>query len=142
MNGSRTKAILMLAVVFVAGAAAGIAGDRLELIPRAAVATEPDGEATDTAPERGTVIEQFAGELGLTTQQRAEIDGLLDYYAASLKELQRSTRPAYVALMDSVRIEIEAVLDEGQRAQYRARLAERYGADRRDARSESGDPDR
>ena len=131
----------MLVAVFVAGAAAGIASDRLELIPRAAVATEPGTDERPGPPgPRGTVIEQFAGELGLTMQQKAEIDGLLDYYAQSLKELQRSTRPAYVALMDSVRTEIEAVLDEGQRAQYRARLAERYGADR--GNGGSGNPNR
>lgn len=141
MNGSRTKAILMLAAVFVAGAAAGIAGDRMRLIPRAAEATETETTGGTTASS-GTVIERFADELGLTTQQRAEIDALLDYYAESLKDLRQSTQPIYQALMDSVRTEIEGVLDEGQRAQYRARLAERYGANRPGARPDSSGPGR
>jgi len=136
------KAILMLAAVFVAGAAAGIAGDRLDLIPRAAEATEADAAAPAGNAPAGTVIEQFAGELGLTTQQRAEIDALLDYYAESLKELRQSTQPIYQALMDSVRTEIEGVLDDGQRAQYRERLAERYGANRPGARADSSESER
>jgi len=142
MNGSRTKAILMLAAVFVAGAAAGIAGDRMRLIPSAAVATETDASGAATSAPSGTVIERFADELGLTTQQRTEIDALLDYYAESLKELRQSTQPIYQALMDSVRTEIEGVLDQGQRAQYRARLAERYGANRPGARPDSSESDR
>jgi hypothetical protein len=128
MKGSRARAVLTLALVFVAGAAAGIAGDRLDMIPRAAAATEaetPGGEAESA--ESQTVIEQFADVLGLSSGQRMEIDLLLDYYAASLKELRRGVQPQYRALMDSVRVEIEDVLDDGQRGEYRTLIEERYG---------------
>jgi len=141
MNGSRAKAGLTLALVFVAGAAAGIAGDRLELIPRAAEATEaetPEGE-TESA-ENQTIIEQFADELGLSSEQRMEIDLLLDYYAASLKELRHAVRPQYRALMDSVRVEIETVLDDGQREEYRTLIEKRYGAGSESPTAASSDP--
>ncbi len=137
MNGSRARAVLTLALVFIAGAAAGIAGDRLEMIPRAAAATEAEG-AAETADSQ-TVIEQFADELGLSSGQRMEIDLLLDYYAASLNELRRAVRPQYRALMDSVRVEIEDVLDDGQRGEYRALIDERYGAGSEPSATEPSD---
>jgi len=116
----------MLALVFVAGAAVGITGDRLELIPRAD-ATEANESSAASRGKNQTIIEQFAGELGLSSEQRSQIDTLLDYFGESLKALREGVRPQYLALMDSVRTEIEAVLDEEQRAQYRARIEERYG---------------
>ena len=130
MNGSSAKAVLTLALVFIAGAAVGIAGDRLDLIPRAAEATVPStpGETAEPDREGQTIIEQFADELALSPEQRMEIDLLLDYYAASLKDLRQSVRPKYRALMDSVRVEILEVLDDRQRADYQALLDERYGA--------------
>lgn len=126
MNGSRTKASLMLALVFVAGAAVGVTGDRLDLIPRAD-ATEANHDSDAERAKNQTIIEQFADELGLSSEQRSEIDELLDYFGESLKALREGVRPQYRALMDSVKAEIEAVLDEEQRAQYRARIEERYG---------------
>lgn len=130
MNGSSAKAVLTLALVFIAGAAVGIAGDRLDLIPRAAEATvpaTPDGSAAATGGGQ-TIIEQFADELALSPEQRMEIDLLLDYYAASLKDLRQSVRPKYRALMDSVRVEILEVLDDEQRTDYQALLEDRYGS--------------
>ena len=143
MNGSRGRAVLTLVLVFVAGAAVGVASDRLDMLPRAAVATEP-GTSEDGAapPENRTIIEEFADDLHLSSAQRTRIDLLLDYYAASLKELRQSVQPQYRALMDSVRVEIEAVLDEGQRARYRALLDERYGSrDRAATQDESARDD-
>lgn len=140
MNGSRAKAVLTLALVFVAGAAAGIAFDRLDLIPRAAVATETEVPTGEDSSENQTIIEQFADELGLSSEQRMEIDLLLDYYASSLKELRRGVQPQYRALMDSVRVEIEGVLDDGQRAEYRSLLSERYGPDSGRVEEGSNDP--
>jgi hypothetical protein len=129
MNGSSAKAVLTLALVFIAGAAVGIAGDRLDLIPRAAEATVPVTPAGTPAPAGGqTIIEEFADELALSPEQRMEIDLLLDYYAASLKDLRQSVRPKYRALMDSVRVEILEVLDDEQRTDYQALLDDRYGS--------------
>jgi len=147
MDGSRWKAGVLLVLVFVAGAAVGIAGDRLDLIPKPIQATEPaepgrdagdrsprqraedaeDAEDDDGADEDQTTIERFADDLGLTAAQRTEIETLLDRYRASTRELWHQVRPKYRALMDSVRVEIEAVLTPEQVEQYRALLRERYG---------------
>lgn len=141
MDGSRWKAGVLLVLVFVAGGAMGIAGDRLDLIPKPIQATESAGPAEDRpdrrAPDRGededqTTIERFADDLGLTAAQRSEIEALLDRYRASTGELWHQVRPKYRALMDSVRVEIEAVLTPEQVEQYRALLRERYGGGDRD----------
>ena len=83
MNASRTRATLLLVLTFAAGAAVGVAGDRLNLIPAVAEATEP-GLETDRGEgrQRQTTIERFADDLGLTVEQRFEVEILrnLDRY--------------------------------------------------------------
>lgn len=123
MNSSRTRAALLLVLVFAAGAAVGVAGDRLNLIPAVAEATEPGLEADrGERRERQTTIERFADNLGLTVEQRFEVEILLDYYRSSAQNLQATVRPQYRALMDSVRTKIEAVLSDEQVEQYRSLL--------------------
>jgi len=123
MNSSRTRAALLLVLVFAAGAAVGVAGDRLNLIPAVAEATEPGLEADrGERRERQTTIERFADNLGLTVEQRFEVEILLDYYRSSAQNLQATVRPQYRALMDSVRTKIEAVLSDEQVEQYRSFL--------------------
>ena len=131
MNASRIRATLLLVLTFAAGAAVGVAGDRLNLIPAVAEATEP-GLETDRGEgrQRQTTIERFADDLGLTVEQRFEIEILLDYYRSSAQKLQAIVRPQYRALMDSVRTKIEAVLNDGQVEHYRGLLQEKYGPDR------------
>lgn len=164
MNGSRLRAIALLVLVFVAGAAVGIAGDRVGLIPMAARATEsadagqraetsgpgdrpPSRPAGDPGDVGDTTIEKFADELGLTEEQRAQIEDLLERYRESSRELWHDVRPKYRALVDSVRGEIEAVLTPEQVEQYRTLLHERFreGDDRdreRERRDRGGDDDR
>lgn len=140
MDTSRFRAILLLTLVFAAGAAVGVAADRLDLFADA-VAGEPTAETT--APEtrdrdggsrgRQTTIEQFADELGLTVDQRSQIENFLDHYRHGVRTL----RGDYRALMDSVRIQIESVLTEEQGEGYRELLRQRYG-DGRDRGGERG----
>lgn len=130
MDTSRFRAILLLTLVFAAGAAVGVAADRLDLFANAA-AGEPPAETT--SPEtrdrdggsrgRQTTIEQFADELGLTADQRVRIEGFLDHYRHGMRTL----RGSYRVLMDSVRTRIESVLTEEQGADYRELLRQRHG---------------
>ena len=123
MNSSKTRAVLLLVMTFAAGVAAGVAGDRFDVIPAVAEATEPGLEADrGERRERQTTIERFADNLGLTVEQRFEVEILLDYYRSSAQNLQRTVRPQYRALMDSVRTKIEAVLSDEQVEQYRSLL--------------------
>ena len=131
MDTSRFRAILLLTLVFAAGAAVGVAADRLDLFADAA---ESEPVAETMSPEtrdrdggsRGrqqTTIEQFADELGLTADQRSQIEGFLDHY----RDGMRALRGSYGVLLDSVRTRIESVLTEEQGEDYRGLLRQRYG---------------
>jgi Spy/CpxP family protein refolding chaperone len=139
MSGSRTRVALLLLVVFVAGAAAGVAADRLDLLPGAARAEQP-APRDDRDSDRGsrqTTIERFADELGLTAGQRSAIEDILDGFRGDVKSLRAEFHPRYRALLDTTRTRIEAVLTEEQVVQYRALLE----SQRRERRRE-GDGDR
>ena len=130
MDTSRFRAILLLTLVFAAGAAVGVAADRLDLFADAAVG-EPPAETMSPEPRdrddgsrgRQTTIEQFADELGLTADQRSQIEGFLDHY----RDGMRTLRGSYRTLMDSVRTRIESALTEEQGEDYRELLRQRYG---------------
>ena len=130
MSSSKTRAVLLLVMTFASGVAAGVAGDRFDLIPAVAEATEPALETDPSDDKKKTAIEYFSDNLGLTVEQRFEIEILLDYYRSSTQKLQRTVRPQYRALMDSVRTKIEAVLSDEQVEQYRSLLQEKYAQDR------------
>ncbi|MYC88668.1 MAG: hypothetical protein F4X22_10580 [Gemmatimonadales bacterium] len=133
MDTSSFRAILLLTLVFAAGAAVGVAADRLDLFADAA---ESEPVAETTSPEtrdrdggsrgRQTTIEQFADELGLTADQRSQIEGFLDHY----RDGMRALRGSYGVLLDSVRTRIESVLTEEQGEDYRELLRQRYGGGR------------
>ena len=137
MDTSRFRAIVLLALVFAAGATVGVAADRLDLFAGeteaepVAEATTSDARERDDGPRgRQTTIEQFADELGLTAQQRSEIEGFLDHYRDEARALREAVQPQYRALLDSVRTQIESVLTEEQVEDYRELLQQRYGGGR------------
>ncbi|MYA32360.1 MAG: hypothetical protein F4164_13305 [Gemmatimonadales bacterium] len=133
MDTSRFRAILLLTLVFAAGAAIGVAVDRLDLLADATAADPPVETVSPETPDRDggsrggqTTIEQFADELGLTADQRSQIEGFLDHY----RDGMRTLRGGYRTLMDSVRTRIESVLTEEQGEDYRELLRQRYGGGR------------
>lgn len=127
---SRTRVTLLLAITFIAGLAAGVAVDRQLLSQRG-------HEASKQAQEdhrrdrgvRGSTIERFADELGLTEEQRSEIDPILEETRERMSELFEPVRPMYRDLVDSTRARIEAVLTPDQVAEYRRLLEREYGDD-------------
>jgi Spy/CpxP family protein refolding chaperone len=134
MDGSKRRALLLLGLTFVAGTAAGVAAERLDLLAGRATAdeaTQPP-ERGETRRDRQTTIERFADQLGLTSPQRTHIEEILDHYRTSVRGLWGEWRPRYRSLMDSVRTQIEAVLTPEQVTQYRALLQERRDRNGRD----------
>lgn len=131
MDASKFRVMLLLFLTFVAGAAAGIAGERLDLLPGLTRAEGPSPDRRDDDRRgRQTTIERFADELGLSTAQRAEIDQILERYRSSMKGLWEDVRPRYRALVDSVRARIEEVLTPEQVTEYRRLLERRRDGDR------------
>lgn len=131
MSGSRIRVALLLVLTFAAGMAAGVAADRQ--FGDAAEAEAPKQAEEDQRRDRrgrGTTIERFADELGLTTEQRARIDPILEDMRERMSDLFEPVRPAYRDLVDSTRARIEAILTPEQVADYRELLERNYGHDR------------
>ena len=126
MSSSKTRAVLLLVMTFASGVAAGVAGDRFDLIPAVAEATEPALETDPSDDKKQTAIEYFSDNLGLTVEQRFEVEILLDYYRSSAHDLQKTVRPQYQALMDSVRTKMEAILSDDQVEKFRD-ILQKYG---------------
>lgn len=141
MDGSKRRAVWLLGLTFVAGAAVGVAAERLELLAGRATVDEvtrpPRPE--ETRGDRQTTIERFADELGLTIPQRTRIEDILADYRTSVRGLWGEWRPRYRSLIDSVRTQIEAVLTPEQVAQYRALLRERRARNAREDRRDDRD---
>ena len=133
-TGSRGRVLLLLGIVFLAGMAAGVALDRQFRDTPGDRSTKQadDGPRTDRR-DRGTTIERFADELGLTEEQRAQIAPILADTRQRMDELFEDVRPTYRSVVDSARSRIEAILTPEQVTEYR-RLLERDGRGPEDGR--------
>ena len=134
MTSSSLRAVLVLILTFAAGAAAGVAADRLWLDPGDGLASSTETPADSTLREgdsedddgRGdrprTTIERFADELGLTQEQRGRIEEILSRHREEMHEMWSEIRPRFRRMVDSARADIEAVLSQEQVEQYRRLL--------------------
>jgi len=126
---SRMRVTLLLAITFIAGLAAGVAVDRQLLSQRGHETKQAQEDHRRDRGVRGSTIERFADELGLTEEQRSEIDPILEETRERMSELFEPVRPMYRDLVDSTRARIEAVLTPEQAAEYRRLLEREYGDD-------------
>jgi Spy/CpxP family protein refolding chaperone len=132
MTARRSRAALLLGLMFAAGLAVGLAGERYALHRTGSVE-----RALDESEGR-TTIERFSEQLGVTPEQRARIDPILVETRERMAELYDRHRPEWRVLIDSARSRIEAVLTPEQVEEYRALLEEQEGRRHSDR---SGDVD-
>lgn len=124
MMKSRGRVAVLLGLMFAAGLAVGLAAERYAL--HAALETE---RRDDHAGGR-TTIERFADQLGVTNEQRAEIDPILEDTREQMAEIYAKFRPEWEAVVDSARARIESVLTLEQVEEYRALLQEQEREER------------
>lgn len=121
MKNSTTRVAALLALVFAAGVAGGVALDRTWLSSdkdRSERSRDRDRDRGDRDGDRA-VIERFSEEIGLSEAQEAQIDTILARFRDGMEGIWRDVRPRYHALVDSVRQQIEAELDSAQVSRYR-----------------------
>ena len=126
MSGRRSKGLVtvLLAVTFAAGAAVGVAGDRM-------VAAEDTATQTEVPARQGRfTIEQYADELGLTATQREQIAPILDNVMVEAHALAEEIRPRLVALVEDAKAEAKEFLTPEQVDRYEEILAQREEAER------------
>lgn len=145
MRSSTTRVAALLALVFAAGVAGGVALDRTLLSSdrdrsERSHDRDRDRDRGDRDDDRA-VIERFSEEIGLSRAQEAQIDTILARYRDGMEGIWRDVRPRYRALVDSVRQQIEAELDSAQVSRYRDLLDKqrRRHGDRDDDRERGKD---
>jgi len=118
IKASRGRAAVLLLLMFAAGLAVGLAGERYTL--------HGGTEETDSTNERRgrSTIERFADDLGITPEQQARIDPILVETRERMSAVFDRVRPEWEAVVDSARARVESVLTPDQVERYRGLLEE------------------
>jgi len=117
IRASRGRAAVLLVLMFAAGLAVGLAGERYALHRNA-------GEDSGETRRGRSTIERFADDLGITPEQQALIDPILVETREQMSAVFDRVRPEWDAVVDSARSRIESVLSPDQVERYRALLEE------------------
>lgn len=128
---ARLVTTVVLVLVFGSGLTAGFAWDRTAEVAPTEELAQPErqgdrredrgrGDRSDRS-RRPMIVEQ----VGLTLEQKAEIDVIVEESRQRMRNLEKETRPQYRAIIEETRTAIKEVLTDEQRAEYDALLAER-----------------
>ncbi|NUO65506.1 MAG: hypothetical protein HOQ11_02480 [Gemmatimonadaceae bacterium] len=91
-------------------------------------------EACASYYTRVEMRKRFAEKLGLSAEQRAQVEAILDRKRASLDSVMAPVKPQVQAVSDSTTKRIEAVLDASQREKF-ARMRADHDRRERDDRA-------
>jgi Spy/CpxP family protein refolding chaperone len=126
-SGKRARIVgsVLLMIVFVAGALAGAASERVMRADEAPRTPRQAGEMRGGS-RRLLQDEQFARELQLTTEQRAQIKAIMDRRDREAKRVWAEAEPRLKAVGDATRGEIQKVLTSAQVEKLEAEIAKRH----------------
>ncbi len=128
---ARLVTVVVLALVFGSGVTAGLAWDRTPDAAGTAETAQAErpgeerevrerGERSDRG-RRPLIVEQ----VGLTVEQKARVDEIVENSRQRMRSLEKDTRPQYRTIIEETRTAIKGVLTTEQRAEYEILLAER-----------------
>ena len=108
-------AALVVLLALLAGGVAGVALDRLVLLPGRA--WRPDGEhGPGRRPPRDREFRtRFAREVGLTPEQRQRVDSIMERQWRELRAVRRQVQPQLDSIIGSTRRALDSVLTPEQR---------------------------
>jgi Spy/CpxP family protein refolding chaperone len=109
----RKRAIVILLLAALAGGLAGIALDRLVLLPRSGHGFEhgPGGHP----PRDREFRRRFSRELGLSADQQERVDSIMDRRGRELRAIRRQVQPQLDSIITRTRRELDSVLTPEQR---------------------------
>jgi Spy/CpxP family protein refolding chaperone len=114
-------AVLALLLAAFAGGLAGVAIDRLVLLPHM---SRGSGFWHDRGPGRPSrdrdFRQRFARELGLTAEQQQRIDSIMDRQGREMRAVRRRVQPQVDSIVSRTRRELDVVLTPEQRAKAEA----------------------
>lgn len=110
-GNTRRTAILIVAVAFVAGALIGFAGGRVWSLLRGPLPHRPDFI-------RGRIVEHLDEVLGLTPQQREQVETIMERHHERMRAISDGVRPQMRQEIDAANREVDAILTPEQRAKF------------------------
>lgn len=125
-SNTRTAAVIVVIVAFLAGIFVGVAGDHLYLIHSGRLFPRHGARfAADRMADR------LGRELDLTAQQKTQVQQIIEKHRAKIDAAMASVRPQVRQELDATNTEIETILNAEQKAKF-AKLRMRMGAKRRE----------
>lgn len=112
---ARATALVVVVVAFLAGLLVGVAGDHVYLI-----------HSRQLSPRRGMegmtrrLLDRLDHELGLTPQQRDQVNRIIESHHQKIQALTSGVRPQIRQELDQANREIGAILTPEQRVKYDA----------------------
>lgn len=121
---ARLAAAGVLLTVALAGAAAGVAFDRYVLIPhrfeaQRANSGEPRRRPDGRGGRRDRFHEQLARMLGLTAEQRVQLDSVMSRQERDLRAAHAVVQPRVDSIVASTRRQLDSILTPEQREKLR-----------------------
>jgi Spy/CpxP family protein refolding chaperone len=126
-SSTRTAAVLVIVVAFIAGAVIGIAADHLWLLHRGVLLHHGGGGRSSTS----RMADRLDRELHLSAAQKTQVQQILDRHRTKIDALMTSVRPQVRQEVDASNNEIETILTPEQKtkfAQVRMRVETRRRA--------------
>jgi Spy/CpxP family protein refolding chaperone len=114
LAGSPWIAALVILLAGLSGGIAGVAVDRLLLLPHL-FHGGPGERHGRGGPPGGDFSERFARELGLTSDQKARVDSIMDREMRGVREVRAAVQPRLDSIIARTRREMDAVLTPEQR---------------------------
>ncbi len=115
----RSTALLAVTALFLVGILVGVLGTHLFYFHEM---RQPGGLGQLAAR---LVIHRLDRELGLSRDQRRQVEGILAETRGELADIRREAAPRVLAVLDRSHARIAALLDDGQRARFERTAARR-----------------
>ncbi len=131
MKAGSARAAMVIAVIVVCSALAGVAIDRVVLQRMAAhrhasgVGGPGRGSPEADRKRRNDMLDRMTTQLTLSAAQRQGIDSVMQRTDVSLRAIRSAMQPRLQQVFQSSRAEIEARLDSVQRVKFKAMLPAR-----------------
>jgi len=119
LSGRLLAALVLLLVAF-AGGLAGVALDRLVLLPKMFSGPRFEHGPGRHPPRDREFRKRFASEVGLTGEQQVRIDSIMDTQGRELRAVRRQVQPQIDSIVSRTRRQLDSVLTPEQRKKAEA----------------------
>jgi hypothetical protein len=125
VKGGSVRAAIIIAVIVVCSALAGVASDRVifqRMVRRRPPSVGGPGRGSPEADtkRRNDMLDRMTQQLTLSTTQRQGIDSVMQRTDSSLRAIRSEMQPRLQQVFQGSRAEIEARLDSAQRVKFHA----------------------